>query len=106
MEAIKQFRLEYDYLSNFYPAPVEVDGLGRRVPLRPDWEQVKVAEMEKVVRAKFTQNPHLARLLVSTGDAEVLEGNTWNDTCWGVDLYTDRGENRLGKLLMKLREEL
>ena len=44
--------------------------------------------MEKVVRAKFTQNPHLARFLVETGDAELIEGNSWHDTFWGVDLKT------------------
>lgn len=80
--------------------------MGRRVKLRPDWEQVKTAVMEEVVRAKFTQNPDLAALLLSTGDAELIEGNTWGDTCWGVDLRTGRGENRLGRILMKVRAEL
>lgn len=138
-DRINWFRLEYDYLSNFYPACVEVDGLeylsseaafqaakcarqedrnlftelgprdakqlGRKLPLRPDWEQVKVREMEKIVRAKFVQNPHLARFLAETGDAELVEGNTWKDTFWGVDLRTGKGENHLGKILMALREE-
>lgn len=80
--------------------------MGRRVKLRPDWEQVKTSVMEEVVRAKFTQNPDLAALLLSTGDAELIEGNTWGDTCWGVDLRTGRGENRLGRILMKVRAEL
>ena len=33
-------------------------------------------------------------------------GNTWGDTCWGVDLRTGQGENHLGRILMKVREEL
>ena len=136
---IRRFRLEYDYLSNFYPACVQVDGLeylsseaafqaakcanlqdrlgvqelnsndskrlGRQVPLRRDWEQIKVREMEKIVRAKFTQNPHLAQFLMETGDAELIEGNTWYDTFWGVDLKTGQGENHLGRILMALRED-
>lgn len=136
---IRRFRLEYDYLSNFYPACVRVDGLeylsaeaafqaakcsslrdrqaftelsasdskrlGRQVPLRCDWEEVKVGEMEKIVRAKFTQNPQLAQFLTETGDAELMEGNIWNDTFWGVDLRTGRGENHLGRILMALRED-
>ena len=136
---IQRFRLEYDYLSNFYPAIVCVDGLeflnseaayqaakcakaedrllftelnsndakrlGRELPARADWEEIKVQEMEKILRAKFTQNPHLAQFLVETGDAELIEGNTWHDTFWGVDLKTGEGENHLGKILMALRKD-
>ena len=86
--------------------PADAKRRGRRVALRPDWEQVKTGLMEEIVRAKFTQNPNLAAHLLDTGDAELLEGNTWNDRCWGVDLKTGVGENRLGKILMKVRAEL
>lgn len=136
---INQFWMQYDYLSNFYPACVTVDGLtylnaeaayqaskcvdrgereqfcelppnvakrlGRKIQLRHDWEKVKVSVMKKVVRAKFTQNPHLAGFLVETGDAELLEGNYWHDTIWGVDLKTGEGQNHLGKILMELRTD-
>ena len=136
---IDEFQGEYRFLSNFFPSPVEMDGIrygnaeaafqaqkvlteeekrefsdlppndakrkGRGVRLRPDWEEVKTEMMEKVVRAKFRQNPELARLLLATGDAELVEGNSWNDRCWGVDLRTGEGENRLGRILMKIREE-
>lgn len=139
IKKIDQFRLQYDYLSNFYPACVTIDcltylnaeaafqaskcmdlkareqfcelmpdqakRLGRRIQLRHDWEKVKVCVMKKVVRAKFTQNPHLAGFLVETGDAELIEGNNWHDTFWGVDLKTGEGQNNLGKTLMDLREE-
>lgn len=86
--------------------PSAAKRMGRRVPLRPDWEQVKDGVMEQVVRAKFTQNEYLGRMLLATGDAELIEGNRWGDTCWGVDLRTGKGENRLGKILMKIRAEL
>ena len=62
--------------------------LGRRVQLRPDWEEVKVGIMEEIVRAKFTQNEDLKWRLIGTGDAYLEEGNTWHDTCWGVDAKT------------------
>ena len=62
--------------------------------------------MEEVVRAKFTQNPDLARKLADTGDALICEGNTWNDTFWGVDIRNGKGENYLGKILMCVRREL
>ena len=79
---------------------------GREVDLRPDWENVKTELMEEIVRAKFTQNPDLARLLLATGDKTLLEGNTWHDTFWGVELDTHQGENHLGKILMQIREKL
>ena len=80
--------------------------LGRRVKLRPDWEEVKVDLMEEIVRAKFTQNEELKALLLATGEAYLEEGNTWHDTCWGVNAKTGEGQNHLGKILMKIREEL
>ena len=86
--------------------PGKSKGKGRRVPLRPDWEEVKVGIMEEIVRAKFTQHPELAARLLSTGDKVLVEGNHWGDTCWGVDTRTGQGENHLGKILMKVREEL
>ena len=86
--------------------PGKSKGAGRRVKLRPDWETVKTGIMEEIVRAKFTQHPELAARLLATGERMLAEGNTWGDTCWGVDARTGEGENRLGKILMKIREEL
>lgn len=86
--------------------PGKSKGMGRKVLLRPDWEQVKVGIMEEIVRAKFTQHPELARLLIGTGDKILVEGNHWGDTCWGVDTRTGQGENHLGKILMIVRNEL
>lgn len=79
---------------------------GRQVKLRPDWEQVKDGIMEEIVHEKFFQWEHLARKLMATGDAELIEGNTWNDRYWGIDLHTMQGQNKLGKILMKVRDEL
>uniref|UniRef100_UPI00345E83CD NADAR domain-containing protein n=1 Tax=uncultured Duncaniella sp. TaxID=2768039 RepID=UPI00345E83CD len=49
-------------------------------------------------------NPALAEKLIATGDAELVEGNYWHDTVWGV--CDGVGENHLGKILMRVREEL
>lgn len=86
--------------------PGKSKGIGRRVQLRPDWEKVKVGIMEEIVRAKFTQHPELTARLLATGDKILVEGNHWGDTCWGVDTRTGQGENHLGRILMKVREEL
>ena len=87
-------------------SPGKAKGVGRRVALRPDWEEVKAEIMYEIVLAKFTQHPELAEKLLETGDQALVEGNSWNDTCWGVNLQTGQGENRLGVILMRVREKL
>ena len=86
--------------------PGKAKGVGRRVALRPDWEEVKAEIMYEIVLSKFTQHPELAEKLLETGDKTLVEGNSWNDTCWGVNLQTGQGENRLGVILMRVREKL
>ena len=78
--------------------------LGRSVKLRKDWELVKDNIMYEIVYAKFVQNPLLLKKLINTGDAFLIEGNTWYDTYWGV--CNGEGKNKLGKILMKIRSEL
>jgi len=77
--------------------------LGKRVTLRKGWDKERVSVMEAVLRAKFA-DPGLRARLLATGSAELVEGNSWNDTFWGV--CRGRGQNWLGKLLMKLRAEV
>ena len=43
----------------------------------------------------------LREKLLATGDAELVEENTWGDTFWGV--CNGRRENMLGTLLMDIR---
>ena len=78
----------------------------RKMKTRDDWDKIKLAVMEEIVRAKFTQNHELAQKLTATGDSLIIEENNWHDTFWGVDNKTGEGENNLGKILMKIREEL
>jgi ribA/ribD-fused uncharacterized protein len=77
--------------------------LGRTIALRPDWEAVKLDVMYEVLRAKFS-DPDLAKRLLATGNAELIEGNWWGDRFWGI--YLGEGENHLGKILMRIRDEL
>lgn len=77
---------------------------GRKLTLRQDWDHVKLQVMEHIVRDKFTRNIHLRRSLLLTGEAELVEGNTWGDKYWGV--VGNTGLNHLGKILMKIRAEL
>jgi len=72
----------------------------------PGWTiEKKLLIMEQLLVLKFGgSDPLLTRALMATGDAELIEGNNWNDTFWGV--CNNTGENNLGKLLMKVRAEL
>lgn len=79
----------------------EAKKLGRRIEMRDNWDNVKVEAMRRALLMKFTQNPVLAKKLVMTGDAELIEGNQWHDTFWGV--CNGVGANYLGMLLMELR---
>lgn len=84
--------------------PAQAKLVGRNCNLREDWEEIKEQTMYEIVKAKFTQNEALARLLLVTGDAYLEEGNWWHDTTWGV--CNGVGQNKLGKILMRVREEL
>ncbi len=79
-------------------------GRSRERPLRPDWEAVKDDIMREVLRAKFAQDASMRSLLLSTGDAELVEHAT-HDRYW-ADGGDGSGKNRLGQLLVKLRREL
>ena len=136
---IAEFQGEYRFLSNFWPAEIEFEGItyptvehayqsaktldtaerrriaarptpgeaktaGRALAQRPDWEQMMFDVMERCVREKFTRHPDLRHRLLATGNATLEEGNTWGDRVWGV--YQGHGDNRLGNILMKVRDEL
>lgn len=73
----------------------------------PNWAQIKFYRMRAVLRAKFTQHEDLRELLLSTGDARLVEvgrvNNAVNRT-WGE--VNGKGQNMLGVMLMELRVEL
>lgn len=80
--------------------------LGRKVKLRADWEEIKEEVMETALREKFRQK-RFAALLLATGDKEIAEDSP-HDFEWGARDPSGgwSGENKLGRLLMKVREEL
>jgi ribA/ribD-fused uncharacterized protein len=82
----------------------EAKRLGRRVTLKPGWDQLRIRVMLDLLRLKFS-DPELAAKLRATGAGALREGNHWGDRFWGVD-ESGRGENHLGHLLMQVREEV
>lgn len=90
-------------LSLQYP-PGYIKKVGRSVNMRQDWDGIKLEVMEECLKQKFALGTELAKMLVATGERELIEGNTWNDRYWGV--CNGVGRNHLGKLLMKRRKDL
>ena len=142
---INDFRGDYAFLSNFFPAPVKWNDVlyptvehayqaakttneedrewirsaptpaiakkrgslrgvdGRKIELRASWDAGgKVFVMTCLLSRKFEEEP-LRSMLLATGDAELIEDNWWGDRFWGV--CNGEGENHLGKILMRLRDE-
>ncbi len=90
--------------------PGKAKRLGQKVHLRSDWETRKQAVMVEAVRLKFSQYPELLNRLLSTGEEELVEGNTWHDNVWGdcqcPSCQNVPGRNLLGTILMQIRREL
>ena len=136
MKSIDKFFGEYRFLSNFWFAETTYEGLtyptsehayqaaksndqavrkafqklptpglaksaGAALPWNNDFNKLQV--MYDVVKNKFSKEPMRSKLL-STGDAELIEGNSWGDVFWGV--CRGVGENNLGKILMRVRNEI
>lgn len=130
---INEFCGEWRWLSNFWPVSVEFDGIvygsvenayqASKVPIE-DREQFtrcsagqakrlgkryslsetqKLTNMKDLLRKKFSDST-LRKLLLATENEEIVEGNSWGDVFWGV--CRGVGENRLGKMIMEIREEI
>jgi ribA/ribD-fused uncharacterized protein len=84
--------------------PYRAKKLGREISVVQDWDKKKFQIMEALVRIKFLDNPELRIMLKSTGDAILVEGNTWGDKYWGV--CKGEGLNMLGQILMSVRNIL
>ena len=72
--------------------------------VRKDWDDVRFDVMVELVMNKFSKDETLKNLLKETDDKILIEGNDWNDTYWGI--CDGRGKNFLGRILMKVRDNL
>ena len=82
----------------------EAKQAGKKLKVRDDWDEIKLGVMEYGLRIKFAKGGSLADKLIATGDMELIEGNTWGDTFWGI--CNGVGDNNLGKILMQIRADL
>lgn len=84
-------------------SPADAKRIGKTIKIRWDWETVKLSLMEQFIREKFSKNPPLRENLLQTRGIYLIEGNNWGDTFFGV--CNGEGQNHLGKILMKVRDE-
>lgn len=90
-----------EWIRNMNPSQSKREG--RKLILRPDWEQIKESKMKHALDIKFAKQPWFD-LLMATGDEPIIEWNNWGDQYWGVT-EDGVGQNRLGILLMDIRKE-
>jgi len=84
--------------------PRKARDLGQKLTMRPDWDKVKESVMHECVLAKFLQNQIIRASLKMTGKEEIVEDSPV-DYYWGCGA-DGTGQNMLGKILMRVREEL
>ncbi len=102
-QAAKTLNLEQRKNFRIMDSPQTARYWGRRLKLRPDWDEIKDGVMLECLRSKFAW-PHLREKLLATGDAILIEGNRHGDKYWGQ--VAGEGKNTLGKLLMQVRDEI
>ena len=89
-------------------SPSSAKKMGRRVRLRPDWDEVKVGIMRSLLLQKFCFGSRNLYTLQQTGSAHITEGNTWHDNFWGActcqSCKSMEKHNMMGKLLMEIRD--
>lgn len=95
--------LDFREMISLIPNPGLVKKIGQKIIIRSDWDKKKLDFMNWAVREKF-KDINLLELLLSTGNMDIIETNNWGDTFWGV--CNGSGKNHLGKILMKVRDEL
>lgn len=90
--------------------PGRAKRLGRQCPMRDDWVLIRPDVMELGQWLKYTVSETMTRMLLDTGKAELIEGNTWHDNLWG-DCMCPKckdipGHNLLGLAIMRTRDKL
>ena len=99
---------EHEWVRNA-PTASKAKSFGKKVRERKNWNDIKYRLMLKLVRMKF-KHPELREMLLETGNEEIVEGNYWHDNSFGNCTCSKcekiEGENHLGKILMKVRQEI
>lgn len=106
-QAAKTLSVAKRFLISQAQTPNLAKSMGRQVELREDWDvKWRYDAMLKIVNVKFSRSD-LDLQLRQTGNAILIEGNTWHDNTWGdcscSKCIDTPGHNVLGWMLMQLR---
>ena len=91
------------------PTPGISKRLAKKLPLRPDWDEVKVRVMIRAIRHRLIYEDAWTEKLMATGKEEIVEWNNWHDKIWGKCICPKcggNGTNLLGEVLMEIRTTL
>jgi predicted NAD-dependent protein-ADP-ribosyltransferase YbiA (DUF1768 family) len=73
--------------------------------VRVDWSSIQPDAMWTALSSKFCPSSNMLDRLMRVPEALLVERNTWGDRYWGVDYYTGRGDNTLGRMLKALQQQ-
>lgn len=85
--------------------PYKAKIFSKAIALRKDWEDIKLDVMKKILSFKFSPQTSWGQKLKEY-DGEIVEWNNWTDKFWGMDIYSNSGENNLGKILTNIKNRL
>jgi len=94
------------YISSLSASEAKKFADTRKMYIKKNREDEKIATMYALVKTKFEQNSELKTALIKTWAAFLVEWNSWWDEFWWVHDKKRSGNNYLGKILMTIREEL
>lgn len=77
--------------------------IAHSIPIRKDWNDIKINAMHRVLKLKFDQHIDVRHALYDSIGCEIIEASPY-DSFWGWGLH-ENGENHLGKLWMEIRSE-
>jgi len=90
-------------------SPKEAKQLGKNLSLRPGWNEMRETYMLALNWRKYFGNAKVGQMLLATGDVYLEETNYWHDNFWGCCTCAacgNRGQNKLGNILMTIRNDL
>ncbi len=95
------------FCANHNATPELIKKRSKTIDLRPNWDEIKMTVMYKLLQEKY-KNPRMRKSLLATGRQNIQEGNRWGDEFWGVNLNKNPnvGENWLGRMIMQVRTEI
>lgn len=90
--------------------PAQAKKYGQQLKVRLDWNNIKESVMYDALLWKFRPETYWSKVLINSNPVDLIEWNNWHDNYWGwcicKNCLKKEKLNRLGYLIMKIREEV